>query len=281
MSPSEIQPELIRRPVSLPALRRLAPPQYSARDVSRDSTTGQARDHMAHMPDAQPANSVRRRADLDHEPATPKPDHTKTLRIPNLLAGTQTNGRQATAGSERRSDLDNAFELLERTVVNQHARRNDELEVERSDHMLHLRAELTRSQNQSHPLSPGKLESASSTVSSGGTYSRAAGIVAPNGKRAQVNMPSIQFSRRSTPAIVPDVETVPPVFMSRSGRDATAPASSRAPSNPHARTSASADGAERRLAATTAAAAIRERTSTPRRRADGEDRTYEGWASDW
>jgi hypothetical protein len=234
---------------------------------------------VAHLPDVQAADSVRRRADLDYEPATPKPDHNNSLRIPDLLAGTQTDGRQATAGSERRSDLENAFDLLERTVVNQHARRNDELEVERTDHMLHLRAELTRSQKQSHPLSPGKLESASSIVSSG-PYSRAAGIVAPTGKRAQVNMPSIQFSRRSTPAIVPDVETVPPVFMSRSGRDATAPAS-WAPSNPRAQTSASADGTERRLAATTAAAAIRERTSTPRRRADGADRTYEGWASDW
>lgn len=284
MSPSEILAGPPPRPVSLPTLRGAPRPQMRTLEATVELVPDQARqaaDNEAAVTGA--GEKVRRRADLDHgPPELPRRDQTKSFDLPNLLTGAQIGGKQATAGSERRSDLDSAFELLERTLVNQHARRNDEMEDERAAHMLHLRAELTRSHRQRSALSPDKLEpSVSSTVSSmsGATYSRAAGIVAPTGKRAHPNMPSIQFSRRSSPAIVPDVETLPPVFMTPSGR--AVGAARNAPASARITASESNIGTERRIAATTAAATIRERSSTPRHRAQDADRTYEGWASDW
>ena len=293
---AQIQPEPVRRQAALPSLRQR--PGYDVQSAPKEKWASTPKAITITRSDA----GVRRRADLD-EVEIGNRHRESGIHLPTLLGGAQTisGGRQGTAGSKSRfekSNLDSAFELLERTLKDHNTRQKGLEEDRRVEHMLNVRSEMLRSRGE--PFSPSKVEpSASSTVSVtsmatrssetlgslgapsqgfGTPYSRQAGIVAPTGKQTKPSqLPSLQFSRRSMPTTVPDVE-VPLVFSPPSGRMSEAPA--------QAVSGFAAPGNERRLAAATTASALKSgRNATPRSHAgdtdDKADKSYQGWASDW
>jgi len=304
MLTSRTQPEPVRRQAALPFLRQRS---------GHDTQSAHKEQRAATPEDAQSEAGVRRRADLD-ELEIGSRHRNSGIQPPTLLSGAQTvsGGRQGTAGSKsrfQRSNLESAFELLERTLRDHDTRQTRLEEDKRVVHMLSVRSEMQRSRG--GPLSPTKVEPSSSSTASvvsmatrssetlgslgvpsqglGTPYSRQVGIVQPTGKRAKSSeLPSLQFSRRSMPTTVPDVE-VPPVFSPPSGRFSRAPSSQgdmQSGTLTQVGSSTVERGRERRLAAATTASALKagresETRSQAGNIADKNDRGYEGWASDW
>jgi hypothetical protein len=304
MLTSRTQPEPVRKQAALHFLRQRS---------GHDTQSAHKEQRAATPEDAQSESGVRRRADLD-ELEIGSRHRNSGIQPPTLLSGAQTvsGGRQGTAGSKsrfQRSNLESAFELLERTLRDHDTRQTRLEEDKRVVHMLNLRSEMQSSRG--GPLSPTKVEPSSSSTASvvsmttrssetlgslgvpsqglGTPYIRQVGIVQPTGKRAKSSeLPSLQFSRRSMPTTVPDVE-VPLVFSPPSGRLSRAPSSQcdiQSGTLTQVGSSTVQRDRERQLPAATTSSALKagresETRSQAGNIADKNDRGYEGWASDW
>ena len=99
--------------------------------------------------------------------------------------------------------------------------------------------------------------------------------VEPSSSRAKTKMPTLHFSRRSQPGILPDVEVPTDVFMTPSGRAIGAGASAAATHT----VSFDQQAAARSLSETEREIARREVGGGFIHSRTGEK--FEGWASDW